>query len=234
MRTLSALFIATLIAFSFTSSLFADEKPAQKYETLFIVGGADFHDPVELPPILEKELEGTGKFDVTVTEDISQLGPENIDKYDIIINYTTGHTLGKDREEALWDFVNGGKPYIGIHSATDSFKDSDKYWKLTAGRFVGHGGGKFQVDIIDKEHPITKGMESFEIEDETYKHAFHPESNRHVLMRRPMDNEDVSWVQTIGDGRVFVTGLGHGKPAWENPAFKKMVVRACLWGVKEL
>lgn len=53
-------------------------------------------------------------------------------------------------------------------------------------------------------------------------------------MRREEDSEPASWVQYHGQGRVFVTGLGHGKPAWENPAFQEMIVRAMDWATKRL
>jgi len=51
-----------------------------------------------------------------------------------------------------------------------------------------------------------------------------------VGARRVADGEPASWVQYCGKGRVFVTGLGHGEPAWTNPSFQTMITRALLWG----
>lgn len=207
----------------------SDRVSAGKSRVLFLVGGADFHDPVELPKLLKDVVEKTGGFEVLITEDRDQLRPENIRAYDVVMIYTTGHELTNEQEEGLVEFVKSGGGLVGIHSATDSFKNSDAYWKLLGGRFTGHGGGRFRVNITGKRHVIVRDMKPFEIEDETYTHAFHPESKLVVLMRRDEDSEPVSWVQYYGEGRVFVTGLGHGAPAWNNPAFQQMIINALLW-----
>ena len=206
---------------------------AERMKVLFEVGGADFHDPVNLPPIVEKLLEATGRFAVTITEDRDQFKPDNISNYDLVVIYTTGGELSKEQEQGLIEFVECGKGLVGIHSATDSFKNSDAYWKLLGGQFTGHGAGTFGVKITGKSHCIVKGMSNFEITDETYSHKFHPESQMIVLMRREEDGEPSTWVQYYGEGRVFTTGLGHGKPAWENPVFQEMIVRASLWATGE-
>ena len=211
-----------------------DKPTCEKMNVLFVVGGADFHDPVSLPPIVKKALEDTGKFTVTITEDRDQFKLENICNYDLVLIYTTGGELSKEQEKGLTEFVEGGKALVGIHSATDSFKNSDVYWKMLGGQFIGHGGGTFTVKITGKHHCIVKGMDSFDITDETYCHKFHPESEIVVLMRREEDGEPASWVQYYGRGRVFVTGLGHGKPAWDNPAFQETVVRGSLWATGRL
>lgn len=211
-----------------------DGAAIDRARVLFVVGGPAFHDPVELPKLLKDVVEKTGAFEVTITEDREQFRPENINRFDLVMIYTTGHQLTQEQEEGLVKFVNDGGGLVGIHSATDSFKNSDAYWKLLGGRFTGHGSGKFRVNITGKRHVIVRDMEPFEIEDETYVHEFHPDSRLVVLMRRDEDGEPVSWVQYYGEGRVFVTGLGHGAPAWSNPAFQQMIVNALHWAKKTL
>lgn len=202
---------------------------AEKLRVLFEVGGANFHDPVELPALLKGVLEKTGEFEITITQDRNQFTAAKISEYDLVMIYTTGGELTTQQEQGLVGFVESGKGLVGIHSATDSFKNSDAYWKLLGGRFSGHGSGTFRVKITGKSHSIVRGLDGFEITDETYEHKFHPDSRLVVLMRRETDNHPVSWVQYYGKGRVFVTGLGHGRPAWENPFFQEMTRRALLW-----
>ncbi len=208
-------------------------KPAGKSNVLFLVGGP-FHDQPELYPILQKKLEDTGDFTVTVSKDLDQLKTENIKNYDLLIMYTTRLDPTKEQEEGLVKFVEGGKGFVGIHCATDTFRESDAYWKLVGGRFRTHGNETFRVNITGKSHPIVKGMSGFEISDETYCDDFNPESKVIVLARREKDSEPVAWVQDYGKGRVFVTGLGHGKPAWENPAFQELVTRGAEWATFRL
>ena len=202
--------------------------PDTRLKVLFEVGGP-VHNAVELPAMLKKVLEDTGEFVVTVTDDRDQFTSANVCKYDLVLIYTTGGSLTKEQEEGLVKFVEDGKGLVGIHSATDSFHNSDAYWKLLAGAFTGHGGGKFKVKITGKSHSIVAGMSDFEIQDETYTHKFHPQSKPIVLMRRETDGEPAAWVQYYGKGRVFVTGLGHGGAAWENPNFQKLIIRSLQW-----
>jgi uncharacterized protein len=204
-----------------------------KSKVLFEVGGP-VHDNAELYAIMKKVLEDTGRYEVTVSDDRDRFTPGRIKDYDVVLIYTTSGALTEEQEKGLVGFVENGKGLVGIHSATDSFHNSDAYWKLMCGSFIGHGGGTFKVKITGKSHVIVRGLKDFEITDETYKHKFHPESKPIVLMRREEDGEPASWVQYYGKGRVFVTGLGHGKPAWENPVFQEMIVRAMDWATKRL
>ena len=119
---------------------------------------------------------------------------------------------------------------VCVH-ATDAHKKSDIYWLLNGGRFAGHGGGKFWMRIEDKKHPITAPMEDFEIQDETYRNKFHPEFKLHNLARMDRGNEQQSmvWAHQADKGRVFNTTLGHGKAAFANPQFQRLVTRGLYW-----
>ncbi len=206
------------------------EKPAGgKIKLLFMRGGG--HDWRGITPVLVKLLDKTGDFDVTLTENLDDLKAGNIKKFDVVLFYGSGRNFtDPTQEQGLGDFVRGGGNAAGIH-ATDAFKQSDVYWHMFAGRFSGHGGGKFPVVITDKKHPITAGMEDFEISDETYRHKYHPKAKIHSLVRmnRGKEQQSMAWVQDYGKGRVFNTSLGHGKAAWSNPQFQRLVVRGLYW-----
>lgn len=233
-RLLAGVLVLAVLA-ALCGAAFAGEcaKPAAKSKVLFLVGGP-YHDNPELYPILQKALEDTGHFAVTLSRDLDQFKAENIKNYDLVLMYSTRLTPTKEQEQGLVDFVASGKGLVGIHCATDTFRESDAYWKLVGGRFRTHGNETFKVNVTGKSHPIVKGMSSFDISDETYSDDFHPDSKVIVLMRRDKDSEPAAWVQYYGKGRVFVTGLGHGKPAWENPAFQELVKRGAEWATFRL
>ncbi|HUT36847.1 MAG TPA: ThuA domain-containing protein [Planctomycetota bacterium] len=204
----------------------------EKIKLFFLQGGG--HDWKGNFPILQKILDATGDFEVAASTDMNELKAENIKKYDLVLFYGSGLNFADaDQEKGLLDHVRNGGPFAGIHSASDSFKKSDGYWEMLGGRFAGHGGGKFWVRIVDKEHVITKGLEDFEIQDETYRHKDHPNTKQHCLVKMDRDKEQQSmgWVTEYGKGRVFYTSLGHGRPAWENPHFQRLVLRGLYWAV---
>lgn len=234
-RAILLTFVVAAALISACLAMHAEESVKQEpLKVLFEVGGWAGHDPVQLPVMLKDVLEKTGDFSITITEDRDQFKAENIKNYDLVLIYTTGGNLTPEQEQGLCSFVENGGGLVGIHSATDSFKNSDAYWKMMGGRFTGHGSGTFKVNNTGKSHCIVKGTGSFDITDETYRHDFHPDSKLVILQRREMDGDPVSWVQYYGKGRVFVTGLGHAKPAWENPAFQELVTRGLLWADAKL
>jgi type 1 glutamine amidotransferase len=207
-----------------------EEAASQKIKILFVQGGG--HDWKGNFALLDEVLRKTGDFAVTMSEDLNELKAENIKKYDVVLFYGSGMEFkDAEQEKGLCDFVREGRAYAGIHSATDSFKKSDAYWELVGGRFAGHGGGKFSVYIHDQEHPITAGLTEFEIQDETYSHQYHKNMCMRSLIRmnRGEERQSMGWVQPYGKGRVFYTSLGHGREAWTNPQFQRLVVRGLYW-----
>jgi type 1 glutamine amidotransferase len=105
---------------------------------------------------------------------------------------------------------------------------------MVGGRFAGHGSGRFPVEIHDKEHPITKGLEDFEIQDETYRHNYHRNLCMRSLIRmnRGDERQSMGWVQPYGTGRLFYMSLGHGREAWTNPHFQRLAARGVYWAAR--
>jgi type 1 glutamine amidotransferase len=200
-----------------------------KIKLLYVGHGG--HDWKGFAAVLGEVLDKTGDFKMTVAQSLDELKAGNLRKYDVVLFYGSGRNFTDPaQEQGLDAFVRAGGGLAGVH-ATDAFKKSDVYWHLMAGRFTTHGGGKFPVVIVDKKHPITAGIEDFEISDETYQNSFHPKAKIHSLLRcnRGREQQTMAWVQQVGKGRVFCTTLGHGKAAWDNPAFQRLVVRGLYW-----
>jgi len=220
---------AVVLAMCVVVGVLAAADGGGKVKVLFLRGGGT-HDWKGNTPILTAILEKTGDFDVTYTENLDDL-KERIKQFDIVIQYTTGMVLTSEQEKGYCDFVANGGGYVGIHSASDSFKNADRYWEMVGGRFAGHGSGKYKIYIYDKEHPITKGLHDFEIQDETYFHNYHKNATMRCLTRMNRGNERqaMCWVSHYGKGRMFYTGNGHGREAWNNPHFQHLVVRGAYW-----
>jgi uncharacterized protein len=228
LRRATVIIMAALLVIGSASLAGQARSETRKSKVLFIAAGP-IHDHKNLPPILKKDLEDTGKFDVTLTDDLNKLASLAKDKPDVVIFHTTGLDFTPEQEKGLIDYVSGGGGWVGIHSASDSFKSSDAYWKMVGGRFSGHTSGTFEVHYTVTRHPAVKGLKDFSITDEDYNHNFHPDARLVVLARRPKDGAPAVWVQYYGKGRVFYTGLGHGKEAWESPGFKALLIKGTCW-----
>jgi len=228
-RNFVVLAVTAPAALAVAAGAASGQQPDGKIKLLFMRGGG--HDWKSFTPILVEVLDKTGDFDVTLTVELDDLKAEQIKNFDVVLFYGSGRDFTDPaQEQGLNDFVRGGGGLAGIH-ATDAFKKSDVYWELLGGRFAGHGGGKYTVYIHDKDHPITAGLEDFEIGDETYSHHYHKNACMRSLVRMDRGNErqSMAWIQQAGKGRVFNTGLGHGREAWTNPQFQRLVVRGLYW-----
>ena len=70
---------------------------------------------------------------------IESITRENLKQFDGMFFYMTGMLLpaGYPRD-ALMEFIQSGKGFVGAHSATDTFKKYDNYVKMINGTFAGH------------------------------------------------------------------------------------------------
>jgi len=202
---------------------------AEKTKVLLLGGRG--HDWRGFHSVIAPVLEKTGDFEVTLSAKLDDLKAESVNKYDLVLFYGSGGNFANAaQQQGLDQFANNGGGVVGVH-ATDAFKKSEVYWKMLGGRFIGHGGGKFTIRIADKKHPITAPLADFEIVDETYRDKYHPDFKLQSLGRidRGQEQQSMIWMQEYGKGRVFNTTLGHGKEAFDNPQFQRLVVRGLYW-----
>jgi glucose/arabinose dehydrogenase/type 1 glutamine amidotransferase len=211
------------------------------------------------------DIDKTTEFDVTVTEDVNDFNPATLAKYDVLFlsnstlrvaqpddSVTTGNgkpnhsnpapKLTKAQEQAMLDFVRGGKGLVVSHSGVDAFYGSRGYREMI-------GGGLFRahpwtqhvrVDVEDpKNAAVTHLGSSFGLRDEIYVTDTNPRWNSHVLLSLNMssvgidaghpdatrDDYPLSWIRKYGQGRVFVTVLGHFGDVWRSPAYLQHVLQ---------
>src|SRR4029079_951978 len=124
--------------------------------------------------------------------------------YDALIIYANITQISPEQEQALLDYVAGGKGFIPLHCASYCFLNSPKYIELVGAQFRRHGTGTFRDTVTEQAHPIMRGYSGFESWDETYVHHLHNERDRTVLAYRvdEQGREPWTWVRTHGKGRV--------------------------------
>ena len=110
--------------------------------------------------LAERTLIEAGKehgFEVVASKDGGLFEPDKIGEWDAFAFYTTGNLnspgtdktppISADGEKALYDAIRGGKGFISMHSATDSFGHhpprnqgaEDPFVQMIGGEFVIHG-----------------------------------------------------------------------------------------------
>lgn len=206
-----------------------------------LVGDNAVHDFDGKASHIEAAL--AGPAEVRRTSDVSVL--EELAGYDVVVDYLTDSTLTVGQLDGLCAFVADGGGYLGIHCAADltSYVDGGELAardepvpalrELIGGHFVGHPPpATFGVEIVDRDHPDTAGVPSFEVFDEPYR-LDADEDRLRVLAR--MDHPDlevrypVVWVRGYGRGRVCYSSLGHTDGALEHRAHRRLLANALRW-----
>lgn len=247
--------ILTLIALAAPALLLA--QAAEKKHILFLGGSTQFaHDSVSHAMYtMEKIGQESGVFDVRFRTDLELVtkkelkgNRKNLDWFDAVMFYTQGDLPLTDEQKAdLMSFVQeDGKGVLVAHSGTDSFRESwPQYIEMVGGAFDQHPWHtKVTINVEDSSFPATQHFpKSFEITDEIYQLNRYSRDKVRVLMSLDTDSVDmnargvhrtdgdfaITWVDTWGKGRVFVSVLGHRETVWDDPNIQKMWLEAAKW-----
>jgi len=94
------------------------------------------------------------------------------------------------------------------------------------------------VELSSPEHPVTNGVESFQIVEEYYYDLrFRPDDPRLSpiisvpgLEAEHPDGQIVAWaIERADGGRGFGTSLGHFYGNWKNEGYRKVLLNAIVW-----
>jgi len=92
-----------------------------------------------------------------------------------------------------------------------------------------------QVQVANSDHPITRGMKSWEMVDETYNMASAGEGSTILLtVDHPKSMKTIAWTRQYKKARVFCTESGHDNQTWVNPNFRQVLRRGILWSARRL
>jgi len=200
----------------------------QRLAVLFL-GDGGHHRPAVIYASVAEQLRPLG-VDLTYSEDVRQLVPDNLAKYDCLLIYRDSGELPRENEAALLAYIEAGKGLVAVHCASHCFRNSAKYTALVGGRFAQHETGEFRARIIDAQHPAMRGVKSFESWDETYVHNELSEDRRVLMVREQAGGyEPYTWVREQGAGRVYYTALGHDERTWRRPEFHTLLATALQW-----
>jgi uncharacterized protein len=219
-------------------------EPPAAIKVLLLTGDdvAPFHDWRENSEATREVLVSTEKFDVKVCEDPMILESKTaIERYDVIVFtlYATKATpmISDQAQENLLNFVKNGKGFVVTHLASASFADWEEFGKLCGRKWVmgtsGHSARDvFKAKIVDKDNPITKGLEDFQTFDELYS-KLQGDAEIHVLVTGDSawskQTEPLAFTLSYGKGRVYHWAFGHDRKAIMNPSSKKLLIRGCEW-----
>ena len=173
---------------------------------VLFLGDRGHHRPADRFAQLEPVLAGRG-IELEWTEDVGQLNPSTLARFDALAVYANIDELPPAAEEALLAYVRGGKGLVPLHCASFCFRNSPAWVDMVGAQFQRHDVGEFRTSILEPDHPVMKDFQGFSSWDETYVHTRHNPRGRTVLEERVEGDhhEPWTWVRSEGKGRVFYT-----------------------------
>jgi len=214
---------------------------------VLLVSGQNNHDWRATTPALVKILEESGRFAVTVTNEPSKCTGKSFEECDVVVsNWTAWPNVNRrpwneEAQRAFLAFIRGGGGLAVFHAASTACQDWAEFRQLACATWAkgktGHGRRhSFRVAISEKAHPITAGMEDFEIFDELW-HRMAVRPNVKVLCTAFSAKESggsgavepVAMCTRLGAGRGFNLVLGHDVKAMSAPGWQALMLRGTEW-----
>jgi len=214
----------------------ADLLPGQS-RVLVITGASNHHWEFTSRELVEM-LAGSGKFRVDQTSDpaATLADAEVLARYQALVLDYNGPRWGEQAEQNFVEAVRGGTGVVVVHAADNAFPGWVEYEQIVGHLWRdGSGHGRFHpfdVEITDREHPITRDMADIVAHpDELYHGLVNVQGTDHRVLAVAESTkesggtgrlEPMIMVGSFGAGRVFHTPLGH---VWRGNAFSRNSVR---------
>lgn len=215
-------------------------------KALIVWGGWDGHQPKEVGEIFKRVLEKES-FQVEVADNLDAFKDEGkLAGLDLIVPIWTMGKIAKEQLQPVCKAVReSGVGIAGCHGGMcDAFRESTEWQFMTGGQWVAHPGNdgvKYTVRIRDTEHPITKGIEDFEVVSEQY--YMHVDPAVRVLASTAFPTQGVDgphvpnghvempqvWTKYYGKGRVFYNALGHQANIFDIAPALELMRRGFIW-----
>jgi type 1 glutamine amidotransferase len=208
------------------------------------------HESLHYGVVALKELATRNFFDIEVFQDPGSFTDENLKQFQLIIFLnTTGDIFNAEQKKVMERFIQSGKGFVGIHSASDTEYDWEWYTKLVGRVFHIHPVIQTaKLQVVDTSFPGMQGLSTGTLwTDEWYEFNKEQVKDLHYILAvdETTYNPKVDWGRKKGEGmgkfhplawyhnfdggRSFYTALGHLPTNYSSEAFLNHLYAGILW-----
>ena len=203
----------------------------KKLNVIVIMGGKNKSGQADLMKVFDAP-------DFIATPSLQSVGGEafeNIDnwKYDVIVFFNNYQKITDKQQQNLLKLTDKGVGIAVLHHACAAYEDWTEYARIIGVAPEVQGvkhNVRYRVHVADPKHPITQGIQDYELTDETFS-GFRTDLLNHILLttNEPSSSKIIGWTRTYRNSKVFYIQSGHDNAAFSNPAYKTIVQRAVRW-----
>jgi uncharacterized protein len=221
----------------------AAEPAAGKVRVLLTYGGHGFEEQPFFA--MFNALPGVVYTKAPMPQAADLLKPGLKKDYDVVVMYDMTPRFTPEQQKNFVALLNAGIGLVSLHHNIGAHQEWEEFRKIIGGIHIPRvfvvDGKKYgpsgatddqdmQITVVDKHHPITKGISDFAIHDETY-HKYYTSPDAKILLstNHPKNEPPIAWAKQYGKSRVCYLMLGHGPSAWTNPNYPRILDNAIHW-----
>ncbi len=185
-------------------------QPASRIDAHFIAAGK-YHD-IDYPRLeILKLLAEEPHIRTTVAADYS--GLERLNQCRFLITYTCDLMPTEEQAKQLRSWLEGGGKWLALHGTNsilvfteeglvDAPENRPDVFDMLGTQFKAHPPiGQFEVEVVNKDHELTRGIEDFEIVDELYLSKTTADID--TLMQTTFEGDATGFVEENGRRPLF-------------------------------
>lgn len=215
----------------------------EKIRVLLTVGGHNFEEPPfyaifdGMPDVAWTKLE--------MPQGADRLGPALKKDFDVLVMYDMYRGTTPEQQKAFLELMDTGIGLVSLHHNLCSRLEWPEFKRIIGGWYfyepgeidgVPYKASAYYLDqvmnisVVDKEHPVTKGIEDFEAADESYEGCWvDPAATVLLKTDYAKSTPSIAWAKTYRNSRVVYLELGHDRKIYVNPNYQKFIHQAIRW-----
>jgi len=233
--------LVLVVAFVFLTSTGAWAET--KLKVAVVTGGHGFsekpflalfegHEGIEFTQIALKD-------DSELFEDISAW------PYDVLVLYNMSQKISEKRQQNFLKLLERGVGVVALHHTIAAYSEWPEFRKIIGARYFLNDvsengvtypksqyehGVDYKIHIADTSHPITRGVNDFTVNDETYK-GYLVDPDNHILLTtdNPKCQKEIGWTRTYSKARVCYIQMGHGDSIFSDANYHRLLSQAIRW-----
>ncbi|MCH8292295.1 ThuA domain-containing protein [Candidatus Poribacteria bacterium] len=173
-----------------------------------------------------------------VREDLSDFVKDpNQSQYKSVVFYNFHRPYpDPEAERTILSLADRGQGLVILHHAILAYPEWEIFSDICGiddRSFGYHMGQRIHVQVADKNHPITAGLDDWEMPDETYTMKDTDEGS-HILLtvNHPKSMKVIGWTREYRNSHVFCFQSGHDNDTYSHPQFREVLSRGIRWSAR--
>ncbi|MGF7139846.1 ThuA domain-containing protein [Roseimarinus sediminis] len=222
---------------------FSSTLKAGDISVLLITGGKSFEEAAFFN--LFDEMDGLTWKHVTQPDANQMILRRQLNDYDVLVFYDMYQEINEDEKAAWLKMTEDGKALLFLHHSLLSYQQWDEYRTIVGGKYYdekrykgtppsGYSTyrheTKFLVQSAHDDHPVTRGLKSFELFDEVYGNfEVLPQVVPLLLTNHEASGKVIAWVHRYQNSPVIYLQPGHDGHAFSNEDYRLLLGRMIGW-----